>query len=236
MKVFEGNILTVNQDDETVRYLVEDGGRIVFVGNSLPDKYSAATKIDLGERSLIPAFCDTHQHFASFSLFHAGLNVMVCSSNEEILQGISEFKSRFSGKIMIAFGASPYSVKEGRLVSREEIDSVCSDNPVFLVKYDGHACIVNSELLRLVENKVKSLRGYHPDTGEMNQEAFFAVSDYITNSIQLPELLKNMQKAVDYEASKGIGMIHTVSGVGFPLNIDINLESGLQRASSAVFR
>ena len=75
MKVFEGNILTVNQDDETVRYLVEDGGRIVFVGNSLPDKYSAATKIDLGERSLIPAFCDTHQHFASFSTFHAGLRL-----------------------------------------------------------------------------------------------------------------------------------------------------------------
>ena len=152
------------------------------------------------------------------------INVMECSSNEEILHGISEFKSRFSGKIMIAFGASPYSVKEGRLVSREEIDSVCPDKPVFLVKYDGHACIVNSALLKLVDNKVKNLRGYHPDTGEMNQEAFFAVSDYITNSIQLPELLRNMQKAVDYEASKGIGMIHTVSGVGFPLNIDINLE------------
>ena len=39
MKVFEGNILTVNQDNETARYLVEDGGRIVYVGNSLPDKY-----------------------------------------------------------------------------------------------------------------------------------------------------------------------------------------------------
>ncbi len=236
MKVFEGNILTVNQDDETVRYLVEDGGRIVFVGNSLPDKYSAATKIDLGERSLIPAFCDTHQHFASFSTFHAGLNVMECSSNEEILQGISEFKSRFSGKIMIAFGASPYSVKEGRLVSREEIDSVCSDKPVFLVKYDGHACIVNSALLKLVDNKVKNLRGYHPDTGEMNQEAFFAVSDYITNSIQLPELLRNMQKAVDYEASKGIGMIHTVSGVGFPLNIDINLEKWFAKSVQRGFQ
>ena len=76
MKVYEGNILTVNQDDETARYLVEDEGRIVYVGNSLPEKYSAATKIELGKRSLIPAFCDTHQHFASFSTFHAGLNVI----------------------------------------------------------------------------------------------------------------------------------------------------------------
>ncbi len=131
---------------------------------------------------------------------------------------------------MIAFGASPYSVRERRLVSREEIDSVCDDKPVFLVKYDGHACIVNSALLKLIDDKVKGLRGYHPDTGEMNQEAFFAVSDFITGSIQIPALIRNMQKAVDYQASKGIGMIHTVSGVGFPMNMDISLEKWFARS------
>ncbi len=224
MKVYVGNILTVDQKDSVYKYLVEDNGRIKFVGNELPTMYGHLPIVELGEKALIPSFCDTHQHFASFSLFHAGLNVMECSSNEEILEGIKGFKDRCHSKIMIAFGASPYSVKERRLVSREEIDTVCSDKPVFLVKYDGHACIVNSALLKLIDSKVKALRGYHPDTGEMNQEAFFAVSDYITNSIQIPELVKDMLLAVDYEASKGIGMIHTVSGVGFPLNMDINLE------------
>ena len=224
MKVYMGNILTVDSNDSVMKYLVEDNGKILFVGNELPEKFGTAPLVNLGKRALIPSFCDTHQHFASFSAFHAGLNVMECASNEEILEEIKRFKAKCHAKIMIAFGASPYSVIEQRLVSRAEIDSVCSDKPVFLVKYDGHACIVNSALLKLVENKVRSLRGYHPDTGEMNQEAFFAVSDYITNSIQIPELIKDMQLAVDYEASKGIGMIHTVSGVGFPLNMDINLE------------
>ncbi len=224
MKIYEGNILTVNENNDVARYLVEDGGRIIFVGDELPEKYINASRIELGDRALIPSFCDTHQHFASFSTFHAGLNVMECDTNAEILQGIKEFKSRCKDKIMIAFGASPYSVEEKRLVSRKEIDSVCSEKPVFMVKYDGHACIVNSALLKLVDSKVKNLRGYHPDTGEMNQEAFFAVSDYITNSIQIPTLIKNMQSAVDYQASKGIGMIHTVSGVGFPMNMDITME------------
>jgi predicted amidohydrolase YtcJ len=224
MKVYDGSILTVNASNEVVRYLVEDGGRILFAGKELPEKYSGVSRIELGNKALIPSFCDTHQHFASFSLFHAGLNVMECGTNQEILQGIKAFKERCKDKIMIAFGASPYSVEEKRLVSREEIDAVCSEKPVFMVKYDGHACIVNSALLKLVDSKVKGLRGYHPDTGEMNQEAFFAVSDYITNSIQIPTLIKNMQSAVDYQASKGIGMIHTVSGVGFPLNMDITME------------
>ncbi len=236
MKVYKGNILTVNSNDDVAKYLVEDKGRILFVGDELPGKYASAELIDLGDKALIPSFCDTHQHFASFSLFHAGLNVMECKSNTEILQGIKEFKTRCKDKAMIAFGASPYSVKERRLVSREEIDSVCADKPVFMVKYDGHACVVNSALLKLVDDKVKNLRGYHPDTGEMNQEAFFAVSDYITNSIQIPALIRNMQRAVDHQASRGIGMIHTVSGVGFPRDMDISLEKWFAKSVQSGFQ
>ena len=40
MKVYKGNILTVNQTDDVARYLVEDKGRIIFVGNDLPIKSS----------------------------------------------------------------------------------------------------------------------------------------------------------------------------------------------------
>ena len=58
----------------------------------------------------------------------------------------------------------------------------------------------------------------------MNQEAFFAVSDYVTNSISPLKLISNMQKAADHMASKGIGMIHTVSGVGFPMDLDVDME------------
>ena len=58
----------------------------------------------------------------------------------------------------------------------------------------------------------------------MNQEAFFACSDYITGSLSIPELFRNMQKATDFMASRGIGCVHTVSSVGFILNLDITME------------
>ncbi len=236
MRVYHGDIVTVNSNDDVFQYLVENRGRIIYVGNDLPAKYSKAEVIELGTRALIPPFADTHQHLASFSAFHAGLNVMEASSNEEILQMVSKFASESNSKTLIAFGASPYSVKEGRLVTREELDSVTCGKPLFMVKYDGHACVVNSALLNKLPRKVKKLRGYHPDTGEMNQEAFFAVSDYITNSLSIPELIANMQKAVDYEASKGIGMIHSVSGVGFLMNMDISMESWFARSLQNGFK
>ena len=236
MKVYKGSILTVNSRDEVARYLVEDGGRIVFVGSELPEKYSSCETVELGERALIPTFCDTHQHFASFALFNAGLNVMEARSNAEILEMAAEFYKRSNAKTLIAFGASPYSVEEKCLVSREELDKVCPDKPFFMVKYDGHACVVNTVLLKQIEEKCKGLRGYHPDTGEMNQEAFFAVSDHITNSVPVPELIKDMMLAVNYEASKGVGMVHSVSGVGFPKDLDIHMETWFARGIASGFQ
>lgn len=236
MKCYHGDILTVNGKDEVCSWLVEDGGKIVFVGNELPERYRGAELVELGGRALCPSFADTHQHLASFSAFHAGLNVMDAASNREISEMVRDFVRRSSAKTLIAFGASPYSVEEGRLLSRAELDAVCPDRPMMVVKYDGHACIINTPLLKKLEKKLAPLRGYHPDTGEMNQEAFFKVSDYITNSLSPMELVKNLQNAVDFEASRGIGMVHTVSGIGFVVNLDITLEQFFARSLTNGFQ
>ena len=236
MKRYHGDILTVNGKDEVCSWLVEDGGKIVFVGNELPERYRGAELVELGGKALCPSFADTHQHLASFSAFHAGLNVMDAASNREISEMVRDFVRRSSAKTLIAFGASPYSVEEGRLLSRAELDAVCPDRPMMVVKYDGHACIINTPLLKKLEKKLAPLRGYHPDTGEMNQEAFFKVSDYITNSLSPMELVKNLQNAVDFEASRGIGMVHTVSGIGFVVNLDITLEQFFARSLTNGFQ
>ena len=81
MKCYHGTVLTVNAHNDVASYLVEDGGKIVFVGNELPEKYAGVPVTELGKKALIPSFADTHQHFASFSTFFAGLNVMDAESN-----------------------------------------------------------------------------------------------------------------------------------------------------------
>lgn len=224
MKVYHGAIICCDSENTVAEYLVEDAGKIIYVGNEFPVKFRDWKRVELGDRALIPSFADTHIHFASFATFHAGLNVMEARTNTEILDMLRAYLTETKERFIIGFGASPYSVAEGRLVSREELDSVCPDKPLFMVKYDGHACVINSMLLDKLRYKIADLRGYHPDTGEMNQEAFFAVSDYVTNSVSPLKLIKNMQRAADYMASKGIGMIHTVSGVGFPGDLDVDME------------
>lgn len=225
MKVYEGTILTCDGENSVFRYLAESDGKIVYTGNELPKEYENYERIDLGEKALIPAFTDSHIHFASYATFYAGLNVADAKSNDDILSMLREFVAKCDDKLVIAFGASPHSVLEKHFVTRKQLDEVCPDRPLFMVKYDGHTCVINTKLLEKIREKAKNLRGYHEESGEMNQEAFFTVSDYVTNSVSIPKLLKNMQNAADHMASKGIGMIHTVSGVGFPLDMDVSMEN-----------
>ena len=70
----------------------------------------------------------------------------------------------------------------------------------------------------------------------MNQEAFFAVSDHITASLSIPELVGNIQHAMDYLAARGIGMVHDVSGVGFAGDLDISLETWLAKSAQGGFQ
>lgn len=224
MRVYEGTIITCDQQDHVYRYLVECDGKIAYVGDNLPAKYASGTRFKLWEKALIPSFADSHIHFASFATFHAGLNVSEAKSNIEILDMIRNFAPNCDDKMIIAFGASNHSVAERKFVTRQELDEACPDKPLFMIKYDGHTCVVNTKLLNILKDKVKDLRGYHEDTGEMNQEAFFKFSDYVSSSIPPVKLLRNMQIAADYLAKKGFGMIHSVSGVGYTMDLDVDME------------
>lgn len=230
MKIYKGNILTCDENNTVAKYLVEENGKIAYVGDELNSYYEECLKkakaelVELGEKALIPSFADNHLHFASYATFHTGLDVMKAKSNVEVLQMLKDYvDSHPKAKMIFGFGASKH-VEEGVIVSREQLDSVCPNKPVFMVKFDGHACVINSKLLEMVRSKVGNMRGFEPETGEMLDEAFYAISDYVTNSISILDLVKNMQETADFMASKGIGMFHTVSGVGFTGDLDVDLE------------
>lgn len=236
MKIYHGNILTCNEKNEVCQYLVEDEGIILYVGDELPLMYKEKEMIELKEEVLIPSFVDTHLHFASMSMFQSGLNVMSATSNEEIMESLKEYVPKAGAKIVIAFGASPHSVKEQKLLSREQLDHVSMERPIMVVKYDGHACIINTALIKMLPEKIKNMRGYDAQTGEMNQDAFFAVTDFVSSTIPTKELIKSMQRSIDYMASVGVGMIHTVSGVGFPKDMDVDIERFIGKSAESGFQ
>ncbi|MBN1499967.1 MAG: amidohydrolase [Spirochaetes bacterium] len=225
MKVYEGKIITCDQSGSVYKFLVEDKGRILWTGNVLPDEWSGVHKILLGEGCLVPSFADTHNHFMSHALFSGGLDIRPASSNAEAAEMTVRYEEKSREKITLGFGASEYAVSEKKMITRSELDRVLPAKPVFIVKYDGHAGVINSALLKMLPDSIRTMRGYEPDSGLMTQEAFYKVTDFVTATVSLPDTLKRMLRAADKMAEKGIALIHSCTGVGFPGDMDVTLES-----------
>ena len=65
MQTFHGSIVTCDEKNAVYSYLVENKGKILYVGNDLPAEVSKDSIIELGEKALLPAFGEGHIHFSN---------------------------------------------------------------------------------------------------------------------------------------------------------------------------
>ncbi len=129
MQIYHGKIISLDKDNNIYAYLVEDQGRIVFLGESLPAEYSAVGNsdvVELGNRVLMPSFGDAHMHFSNWALIAVSyFDVREAKDIGEIQQIIQkEMAKHKKKKAVIAFGVSKHSVQEKRLICRKELDDV----------------------------------------------------------------------------------------------------------------
>lgn len=236
MKIYEGAIISCDRENRVHRYLAVDKGRIVYAGAELPADYAGAPHEALGGRALLPAFGDTHVHLLSHAFFSSGLDVRGARSLGELGAAVRAFSRDRDDEVLLGFGASAHSVAERRLISRTELDRACPDRPALLVKYDGHAAVANSRLLALLSKKAGAMRGFDAASGGLSQEAFYAAADFAAKRISLPRTIGNLLRAVDAMAAVGIGLAHTASGVGFPFDLDVALETLVCRGLDSGFQ
>ena len=233
MKVFHGKIITLDSKNHIYQYLVEKGGRIAYLGDTLPPEYGNGTPvIELGNRVLIPAFGDGHLHFSNWALFAATyFDVREARDIPEIQKTIREFLDKNGNfKLLIAFGVSKHSVREKRLINRIELDQACPDIPMIIVCYDGHSAVFNSAMLEKFPDAVQKLHGFYSEEGHLFHEAFHEGLDFATSMVPPLDLVNSILKGYDLLADYGVGIIHATEGVGFPNDLDITLVSLIAKA------
>jgi len=234
MQIFHGTIITCDEDNNVFRYLVEDMGKIVHVGNDLPKIYANSKPVELDKKALIPSFGDGHIHFSNWALFAVSFfDIRSARNFSETGEMIKAFiLNNKKSKLVLCFGASKHSVEEKRLITRQKLDGFSSDKPLIVICYDGHSCIINSYFLNKLPENIHKMRGFNKDTGQLFNEAFYAATDFATSMIPPLTLVKSIIKGYDLLAQKGIGMIHPVEGVGFPMDMDVTLVSLIARAQT----
>ena len=231
-----GTFLSCEEEQSTFSVMVTNEGRIVYTGDTLPEAYANAKKVDLQGAAVVPAFADTHMHFESYALFHSTVDVRDAADFEDMGRMLKKYASEHPrDKVIAAYGCSAHVVKEKRLAARQDLDQM-TRRPLLIVKYDGHAAVANSALVALLPKDVTGDPGFDRVTGWMYQNAFYKGVNFITSQIPIPRILKGLVGAANELTRQGIGLVHSVEGVGYQGDIDVDMLRMLRFGLPQAFR
>lgn len=217
MALVNGIIFTSRDDKPIVDAVAIKKGKILEAGSSQEiEKYisSGTEVIDLERRFACPGFNDAHLHFMGGGLYASRLSLRGARSSEEVAAKVQE-KARAlkKGEWILGRGWDHTLFQGKKWPTKEVLDKVASENPVFLRRVDGHIAWVNSVALNLagINRKtadpiggeiVKDIETGEP-TGILKESAADLVYDLI------PEPSKTeVRKAIEYalEEAKRFGV------------------------------
>lgn len=164
---YNGDIITMASDqEEYVEAIVEENGKIVFVGSQkdAETKYGNANKIDLNGKTLLPGFIDPHSHFGMVSntMGQVDLNpkpVGTVVNIDDILKKLEAFKEERNipdGQWIFGWGYDDGQLAEKRHPTKRDIDKVLPNNPVYLQHTSGHMGVANSLALEKLNVNAES--------------------------------------------------------------------------------
>lgn len=151
--LFNGKIWTGDASKRFVQAVAIEGNRIVAAGTNEEIATVAppgSKHIDLHGRLVVPGFIDNHVHFIDGGFELSRVQLRDAASPQELARRIAEFAKRAGKGVWILGGEWDEQLwKPYALPTRQMIDAVTPDNPVFVTRLDGHMSLANSVALEL---------------------------------------------------------------------------------------
>src|SRR5215475_4764220 len=148
-----GKIWTVDDRRPEVEAVAVLGNRIAAVGSTeeIRKWVGANTKvIDLQGKRVTPGFNDSHVHFLDGGMGLASVQLRDARTPEDFRDRIRDFAAKLpKGRWILNGNWDHENWTPPALPTRQLIDAVTPDNPVFINRLDGHMCLANSLALKL---------------------------------------------------------------------------------------
>ena len=148
-----GKIVTLDKGSTIVRSVAIRDGKFLAVGSDAEVKRLAGPKtqsIDLRGHTVVPGLNDSHTHFRAAGVALYTVSMRNATNVRQALDAIKAFAAKKKPGEWIIGGAwhPPSQLAEKRYLTRQEIDSVAPDNPVYLPTV-GHFVMANGRALQL---------------------------------------------------------------------------------------
>lgn len=219
--ITNAKIFTADDNNPYADALAIHGNRIVYVGDRTGvEKFSnpQARVLDGQGKTLMPGFIDSHFHLLWGAVEIA--NAWLYDVNSRDMLG--ETLQRYSKENKTSAWVLGNGIKYGIVSTRQELDAILKDRPIYIEAYDGHTGWANTRALELagILQPGREIRGNGivvrdktgMATGELREgDAIYAVTDIAPepNEARKRELLKQAMAQI---VQTGVTSVHNMNG------------------------
>jgi predicted amidohydrolase YtcJ len=147
-----GPVFTVDPARRWASAVAVRDGRIVAVGHDgdVRDLVGPNTEtVDLNGRLLVPGFQDAHVHPVFAGLTMSRCDLSEAETYEDTIGTVAAYAQARPDVAWVLGGAWSFEVFPGGLPTRQMLDAVVPDRPVYLPVRDGHSAWVNTRALEI---------------------------------------------------------------------------------------
>ncbi len=229
------SVLTMNDDAPTAQAVAVTGNQISYVGDVAGAEALIGDNtevLDLGGDTLLPGFVSGHDHIVASGWTSRGVSLFGIETLEEALAAVKEYAdANPDEELILGYGFN--QVAYGGWPTKEDLDSVVSDRPVFILDFTIHDVWMNSKAFEAgqvspdEEDQVPGVMFWQRDaegnqTGigiEFQWAAAFRNAGAWDPAGEIPDIQKNLY---DQAVKTGITAVH-VPLMAMPTVTDLSL-------------
>jgi len=221
--LFNATAHTMNKSQPEGEAVAVKLNKIVAVGSNAEVRALAGPstrQIDAKGRTVLPGFNDAHVHWLTGGFSITNVDLRAAKSPEEFSRIIGNFAKGLSQGRWILEGSWDHENWPGTpLPTKQMIDAVTPDNPVFVNRLDGHMGLANSVALKLagITRETKDVPGgliVRDPNGEPTGVLKDAAMGLVEKVIPPPswdEKMAAVRAATEYAASVGVTSVQDMS-------------------------
>src|SRR5262245_30422936 len=242
--ISNAKIWTVDKARPQAEALAGLGERIVGVGSAadVDSWHGPQTKVlDAHGKLVLPGFNDAHVHFVDGGAHLQEVQLKDAASPEEFAKRIGErAKTTPKGEWITGGDWDEQKWSPPSLPTKELIDPVTPDTPVWVNRYDGHESLANSVALRLAHITAKTadpsggqiVRDAQGNPTGVLRDAAQGLVDKVVPPLTHTQRLRAIRLALEHAASLGLTSVQHMN----PLYDDIKVYAELQEKGELTVR
>lgn len=217
-KLYYGGTIITMEEALYQEAMVTEDDRILALGTyeDLKKEYPDCQLENLDGKTLMPGFIDCHSHITMAASMMTATDLTECTSFDEIVITLKkDLEKKQLGKddILIGFGYDHNVLKEYAHPTKDVLDRVSKEVPVFISHISGHMGCASSQVLELAHvtsmtkdpegGKIGRVEGTMEPNGYFEEGAMMMLYQAFGDRMKM-DMVSLMQKAQQLYASYGI--------------------------------